>query len=121
MRIAPSGELFDGGVRRVHAGKASKSYWAAGAGEAGGELTAVWKQAEKWGWPFGPALQLLILTGARRQEIAALHRSGGAISKIELNFPKFLSVYRRSEPGRGWRSTRRSIATEAWKRGKTRG
>jgi integrase len=37
-----------------------------------GELKAVWKAAEKLGWPFGPAIQLLILTGARREEIGAL-------------------------------------------------
>jgi len=36
------------------------------------ELVAVWKGAEKLGWPFGDALRLLILTGARRQEIAGL-------------------------------------------------
>lgn len=36
------------------------------------ELKAVWNAAGKLGWPFGPAIQLLILTGARRQEIGAL-------------------------------------------------
>nr|WP_069624737.1 site-specific integrase [Methyloceanibacter marginalis] len=36
------------------------------------ELKAVWKACDKIGWPFGPAIQLLILTGARRQEIGAL-------------------------------------------------
>ena len=36
------------------------------------ELIAVWNAAEKIGYPFGQATQLLILTGARRQEIAAL-------------------------------------------------
>jgi hypothetical protein len=29
------------------------------------ELVAVWRAAEKLGWPFGVAVKLLILTGAR--------------------------------------------------------
>jgi integrase len=37
-----------------------------------GELRAVWKAAEKTVWPFGPAIRLLILTAARREEIGAL-------------------------------------------------
>ena len=36
------------------------------------ELIAVWNAAKKIGYPYGQATQLLILTGARRQEIAAL-------------------------------------------------
>src|SRR6516162_3159981 len=36
------------------------------------ELAAVWKAAEKTPWPFGPAIQLLILTGARRDEVGSL-------------------------------------------------
>ncbi len=39
------------------------------------ELAAVWKAAADTGWPFGPAIQLLILTGARRDEIGALRWS----------------------------------------------
>ena len=39
------------------------------------ELKAVWQACDKIGWPFGPAIQLLILTGARRQEIGALRWS----------------------------------------------
>jgi integrase len=39
------------------------------------ELAAVWKALETVGWPFGPAIQLLILTGARRDEIGALRWS----------------------------------------------
>ena len=39
---------------------------------AGAELAVVWNAAEKIGWPFGPAVQLLILTAARRDEIGAL-------------------------------------------------
>jgi len=36
------------------------------------ELAAVWKAAEKTPWPFGPAIQLLVLTGARRDEVGSL-------------------------------------------------
>ena len=36
------------------------------------ELKAVWNAATKLGWPFGSAVQLLILTGARRSEIGDL-------------------------------------------------
>jgi integrase len=36
------------------------------------ELTAVWRACDAIGWPFGPAIQMLILTGCRREEIGAL-------------------------------------------------
>jgi integrase len=36
------------------------------------ELVQVWKACEAWGWPWGPLIQLLILTGARRGEITGL-------------------------------------------------
>lgn len=36
------------------------------------ELVQVWKASEVLGYPFGPLVRLLILTGARRDEIAAL-------------------------------------------------
>jgi integrase len=39
------------------------------------ELAAVWKGTEKLGWPFGPVVKLLILTGARRSEIGRLRWS----------------------------------------------
>jgi integrase len=39
------------------------------------ELAAVWKAAEHVGWPFGSAIKLLILTGARRAEIGELRWS----------------------------------------------
>jgi integrase len=37
------------------------------------ELVAVWKAAGELGWPFGDAIRLLILTGARREEIGGLN------------------------------------------------
>jgi integrase len=42
---------------------------------ADAELTAVWKAAEGTAWPFGPAVRLLVLTLARREEISALRWS----------------------------------------------
>lgn len=39
------------------------------------ELIAVWRAADGLGWPFGPAIKLLALTGARREEIGALRWS----------------------------------------------
>jgi integrase len=37
------------------------------------ELRLVWQGAEAIGWPFGPIVQLLILTGQRRAEVAGMH------------------------------------------------
>jgi integrase len=39
------------------------------------ELVTVYNAAMDLGWPFGPAVQLLILTGARREEIGGLRWS----------------------------------------------
>ena len=36
------------------------------------ELVSVWRGAEAMGWPYGHAVQLLLLTGARREEIGQL-------------------------------------------------
>ena len=36
------------------------------------ELRLVWKATETIGWPFGPIVRLLILTGARRDEVAQM-------------------------------------------------
>lgn len=36
------------------------------------ELRRVWKASESLGWPFGPFVQLLILTGQRRDEVAGM-------------------------------------------------
>ena len=45
------------------------------------ELVALWKVADKIGYPHGPAVQLLILTGQRNREVAGMNRS-------ELNLKK---------------------------------
>ena len=39
------------------------------------ELKAVWRAAEKIGYPFGTSVQLLILTGQRRGEVGNLQWS----------------------------------------------
>ena len=39
------------------------------------ELAHVWRAAEGMGWPFGRAVQMLILTGARREEVGAMRWS----------------------------------------------
>jgi integrase len=39
------------------------------------ELRSVWKASDAIGWPFGPFLQLLILTGQRRNEVAGIRWS----------------------------------------------
>lgn len=49
------------------------------------ELRTVWQRAEAIGHPYGTIVQLLILTGQRRGEIAALRRSW--ITGDELCFP----------------------------------
>jgi len=36
------------------------------------ELRAVWKAGDAVGWPFGPLVQLLLLTGQRREEVGAM-------------------------------------------------
>jgi integrase len=36
------------------------------------ELADVWRATEQLGWPFGPVIKLLILTGQRRQEVASM-------------------------------------------------
>lgn len=36
------------------------------------ELAAVWRAADTASYPFGPAIRLLILTGARREEVGAM-------------------------------------------------
>lgn len=50
------------------------------------ELCAVWNRAEEVGYPYGGIVQLLILTGQRRGEIAGLRRSW--IDGDEIIFPK---------------------------------
>jgi integrase len=38
----------------------------------GDEIKGIWKVCDEIGWPFGPMVKMLILTGARRHEVAAM-------------------------------------------------
>ena len=49
------------------------------------ELVAIWRGAERIGWPFGDAIRMLILTGARREEIGQLRRAEIIDDTISLN------------------------------------
>jgi integrase len=49
------------------------------------ELAVIWKAAAALGWPFGDVVRLLILTGARRNEIAALSWSELVGDEIRLS------------------------------------
>jgi integrase len=49
------------------------------------EISLVWRAADRMGWPFGPIVQLLILTGARRDEIGALKWNEISYESIELS------------------------------------
>jgi integrase len=46
------------------------------------ELAAVWTRAETFGYPYGPIVQLLILTGQRKGEVVGLRRSWIADQRI---------------------------------------
>jgi integrase len=54
-----------------------------------GELRCVWLAAGKTPWPFGPAVQLLVLTAARREEIGAL--AWAEIHDNEIRIPALRS------------------------------
>jgi integrase len=49
------------------------------------ELLEVWHAAETMGWPFGHAIRMLILTGARREEIGQLRWAEVADGQISLS------------------------------------
>jgi integrase len=48
------------------------------------ELALAWRAAANTEWPFGPIYRLLILTGARREEIGGLHWSELADDEIRI-------------------------------------
>jgi integrase len=58
------------------------------------ELARVWRAASELGYPFGPAIKLLVLTGCRREEV-------GAMKWSEIGFVK-------------WMETDRTIEAMAW-------
>jgi integrase len=52
------------------------------------EIRRVWKATEEVGWPFGPIIQLLILTGQRRDEVGAMEWSELNLEKALWNIPR---------------------------------
>jgi integrase len=51
------------------------------------ELTALWHGSEKLGYPFGPLYQLLVLTGARKSEVAGARWSEFNLTKKTWTVP----------------------------------
>ena len=51
------------------------------------ELVAVWKAAESMGYPFGPIVQLLILTGQRRGEVVSMRWQDIDLDKALWSLP----------------------------------
>jgi integrase len=51
------------------------------------ELEALWRAAEAFGFPFGKAVQMLILTGARREEILGLSWSEIDLEGAAIRLP----------------------------------
>ena len=49
------------------------------------EIRLVWQASDTVGWPFGSICKLLLLTGARREEIAGLRRSEIDLSPLVAN------------------------------------
>lgn len=84
------------------------------------ELTAVWNAASEFGFPYGDAIKLLILTGARRDEIGRLNWSEvtpayDAIalegSRTKTGVPHIIPL---SAPARGILETLPRIADSQW-------
>ncbi len=81
------------------------------------EIVAVWRAAEEDGYPFGPLVQLLLLTGQRRSEVAGLRwdeldlaaaawtldaarTKSDRMHQVPLSPPALAILTRISEPGR---------------------
>lgn len=47
------------------------------------EIRLVWKASDKIGWPFGQVVKLLLLTGQRKEEVAAASRSEFTLTGAE--------------------------------------
>ena len=53
-----------------------------------GEITLVWRAAGTLGWPFGPIVRLLLLTGQRRDEVAGMAWSEVSADGAVWTIPK---------------------------------
>jgi integrase len=62
------------------------------------EIVAVWKAAAEVGWPYGPIMQLLLLTAARRDEIGSLRWVEIEQASIELSRDRTKTSEARSIP-----------------------
>ncbi len=59
------------------------------------ELKLVWKAADSIGWPFGPIVKLLLLTGARRDEVAQMEWREVDLDRAVWTLPASRSKNRR--------------------------
>jgi integrase len=53
-----------------------------------GEIKRVWEAAEALAWPFGPIVKLVLLTGARRDEVAGMRWSEINLRERSWTIPK---------------------------------
>jgi len=60
------------------------------------ELKAVWKAADKVGYPFGPMVQLLVLTAQRRAEVANISRDWLMLDQTTFEVPA--AMYKTDRP-----------------------
>jgi integrase len=52
------------------------------------ELADVWRGSDQLGWPFGPVIKLLILTGQRRQEVASMRWPDVSVERALWTLPR---------------------------------
>jgi integrase len=52
------------------------------------EIAAVWRACESMGWPFGPLIQLLIVTGQREDEVAGMRWSEVDLERALWTLPR---------------------------------
>jgi integrase len=74
------------------------------------EIKLFWEATEKMGYPFGPCLQLLLLTGCRREEIAGLRLDEIKENRIELPGKRVKRLPENAEKGRTV-----PLSSKAWK------
>jgi integrase len=60
------------------------------------EIRRFWRACDRVGYPFGPALQLLLLTGQRKNEVAGLHRDELNMDKRQWTIPRHRTKNRRT-------------------------
>ena len=75
-----------------------------------GELAEIWVAADRLGYPFGPIVQLLILTAARRDEVGAM-RVGELDTGTDPSLACWIIPAERSKNGRAIRVPLAPLAT----------